>query len=140
MLYVIMVSHGELAQGLHSAVKMIAGDRQDVFSISLKDGMSGDQYAENFQKLIAAISPSAKIILLADIIGGSPLTTALKVLADKNLVTSTRVFGGMNLPLALGVILSGETAFTETAEKLLAEAKDALQEFNINLEQTDEDI
>ncbi|TCS78176.1 PTS sugar transporter subunit IIA [Pectinatus cerevisiiphilus] len=140
MLYVIMVSHGELAQGLHSAVKMIAGDRQDVFSISLKDGMSGDQYAENFQKLIAAISPSAKIILLADIIGGSPLTTALKVLADKNLVTSTRVFGGMNLPLALGVILSGETAFTETAEKLLTEAKDALQEFNINLEQTDEDI
>lgn len=140
MLYVIMVSHGELAQGLHSAVKMIAGDRQDVFSISLKDGMSGDQYAENFRKLIAAISPSAKIILLADIIGGSPLTTALKVLADKNLVTSTRVFGGMNLPLALGVILSGETAFTETAEKLLTEAKDALQEFNINLEQTDEDI
>lgn len=140
MLYVIMVSHGELAQGLHSAVKMIAGDRQDVFSISLKDGMSGDQYAENFRRLIAAISPSAKIILLADIIGGSPLTTALKVLADKNLVTSTRVFGGMNLPLALGVILSGETAFTETAEKLLTEAKDALQEFNINLEQTDEDI
>ena len=140
MLYVIMVSHGELAQGLHSAVKMIAGDRQDVFSISLKDGMSGDQYAENFRKLIAAISPSATIILLTDIIGGSPLTTALKVLADKNLVTSTRVFGGMNLPLALGVILSGETAFTETAEKLLTEAKDALQEFNINLEQTDEDI
>lgn len=140
MLYVIMVSHGELAQGLHSAVKMIAGDRQDVFSISLKDGMSGDQYAENFQKLITAINPSAKIILLADIIGGSPLTTALKVLADKNLVTSTRVFGGMNLPLALGVILSGEAAFTETAEKLLTEAKDALQEFNINLEQTDEDI
>ena len=40
MKYVVMVSHGEFAPGLHSAVKMMTGDREDVLSTSLKDGMT----------------------------------------------------------------------------------------------------
>ena len=36
MKYVIMVSHGEFAPGLHSAVKMMTGERDDVLSTSLK--------------------------------------------------------------------------------------------------------
>ena len=47
MKYVIMVSHGEFAPGLHSAVKMMTGDRDDVLSTSLKADMSADQFAEN---------------------------------------------------------------------------------------------
>ena len=35
MKYVVMVSHGEFAPGLHSAVKMMTGDRDDVLSTSL---------------------------------------------------------------------------------------------------------
>ena len=47
MKYVVMVSHGEFAPGLHSAVKMMTGDREDVLSTSLKDGMSADEFANN---------------------------------------------------------------------------------------------
>ena len=52
MKYVVMVSHGEFAPGLHSAVKMMTGDREDVLSTSLKDGMSADEFASNFAELI----------------------------------------------------------------------------------------
>ena len=56
MKYVVMVSHGEFAPGLHSAVKMMTGDREDVLSTSLKDGMSADEFASNFAELIKDFS------------------------------------------------------------------------------------
>ena len=64
MFYVLMVSHGEFAPGLHTAVKMIAGDRDTVLSTSLKDGMGADEYAANVEKLVANITPEDKLVVL----------------------------------------------------------------------------
>ena len=85
MKYVVMVSHGEFAPGLHSAVKMMTGDRDDVLSTSLKDGMSADQFAENFRELVSGFTSDDEVILLADILSGSPFTNALSVLDEKGL-------------------------------------------------------
>ncbi|WP_196594046.1 PTS sugar transporter subunit IIA [Pectinatus sottacetonis] len=140
MVYVIMVSHGELAPGLHTAVQMIAGERENVFSTSLKDGMSNDEYAENFEKILQNIKYEDKIILLADIIGGSPLTTAVNILNKKRLLPNSRIFGGMNLPMALNVILGGKNV-CDDIPLLLKEAQNGIKEFIIeNDEITDEDI
>lgn len=140
MFYVILVSHGEFAPGLHTAVKMITGDRENVLSVSLKDGMDADTYAAAFTELIAKITPEDRIVLLADIIGGSPLTTAMNVLAGKGLLSVTQAFGGMNLPMALTVVLSGEDFEPSMCkETVLAEAKNAIQEFKLETENEDED-
>ena len=56
MKYVVMVSHGEFAPGLHSAVKMMTGNREDVLSTSLKEDMDADQFASNFSELVANIT------------------------------------------------------------------------------------
>ena len=40
MKYVLLVSHGMFAPGLHSALNMLAGGgREDILSASLEDGM-----------------------------------------------------------------------------------------------------
>lgn len=140
MNYVIMVSHGEFAPGLHTALTMIAGDRRNVLSTSLTDNMSADTYAEKFKNLIAPITTDDNIILLADIIGGSPLTTAANVLADAGLLSSTRIFGGMNLPMALSVVLNENTIAGDAAEFILNEAKNSIQEFTLESNETDEEI
>ena len=92
MFYVLMVSHGEFAPGLHTAVKMIAGDRDTVLSTSLKDGMGADEYAANVEKLVANITPEDKLVVLADIMGGSPLTTAMNVLSINFRILNSSVF------------------------------------------------
>lgn len=47
MKYVVLVSHGTFAPGLHSVLKMLAGgEREDVISVGLEDGMSADEFAE----------------------------------------------------------------------------------------------
>ena len=140
MFYVLMVSHGEFAPGLHTAVKMIAGDRDTVLSTSLKDGMGADEYAANVEKLVSNITPEDKLVVLADIMGGSPLTTAMNVLAEKGLLANTKAFTGMNLPMALTVILAGEgLEGSDLSEAVLGETRTAVQEFVIPTDDEDEE-
>ena len=57
MKYVVLVSHGTMAPGLHNALKMLAGEgREDIVSTSLENGMSSETYAENVRKCISGIT------------------------------------------------------------------------------------
>ena len=106
MKYVVMVSHGEFAPGLHSAVKMMTGDRDDVLSTSLKADMSADEFAENFRELVKDLKAGEdQVILLADILSGSPFTNALSVLDEKGMLEDSLVIAGMNMPLAITAVL-----------------------------------
>lgn len=140
MFYVLLVSHGEFAPGLHTAVKMIAGDKDTVMSTSLKDGMGADELAANVAKLVEKITPEDKLVVLADIMGGSPLTTTMNVLAEKGLIANVKAFAGMNLPMALTVVLTGEALEGEAlTETVLGETKNAVQEFVIPADDEDEE-
>ena len=125
MRYLILVSHGTFAPGLHNALGMMAGsDREDIRSTSLLDGMDVDTFRANFAELVSDITAEDEIILTADIIGGSPLTTALDVLTEKGLLAHTLAIGGMNLPLVLtAAFADAETPLDELEQELTGEAK-----------------
>lgn len=141
MKYVVLVSHGTFAPGLHSVLSMLAGGgREDILSTSLQDGMGADEFAENFGKLVEPIKEEDEIILLADIIGGSPLTTALDVLTKKGLLAKTTAFGGMNLPMALTATLMKDALDTESLKaSLVSESRDAIKEMELKLDDDEED-
>ena len=141
MKYVVLVSHGTFAPGLHSVLNMLAGGgREDILSTSLQDGMGADEFAENFWKLVEPIKEEDEIILLADIIGGSPLTTALDVLTKKGLLAKTTAFGGMNLPMALTATLMKDALDTESLKaSLVSESRDAIKEMELKLDDDEED-
>ena len=58
MRYLVLVSHGTLAQGVHSVLKMLMGEREDVKSTSLQDGMGADEYIANLKELLGTVTPS----------------------------------------------------------------------------------
>ncbi len=144
MRYVLLVSHGEFAPGLHKAIEMLAGsDREDILSTSLKNGMGADEFAENVRELIKGIGKEDEIAMFADIVGGSPLTTAANVLAEAGLIGKTVMVGGMNLPLVLNTVLSKDFAedfgeFVRTSA--VSEAREMIQEFTIAAEEDSEDF
>ncbi len=143
MKYVIMVSHGEFAPGLHSAVKMMTGDRDDVLSTSLKADMSADQFAENFRTLVAPLKEDDSVILLADILSGSPFTNALAVLDEKGLMANTIVIAGMNMPLAITAVLMKDNFDDPDVlkETLLSEGHAGLTEYVVAaVDDADDDI
>ncbi len=140
MRYLILVSHGTFAPGLHNALGMMAGsDREDIRSTSLLDGMDVDTFRANFAELVKDITPEDEIILTADIIGGSPLTTALDVLTEKGLLAHTLAIGGMNLPLVLtAAFADAETPLEELEAELTGEARDQIKRFDLSGDEDDD--
>ena len=138
MKYVILVSHGKFANGLNDALSMLAGNREDILSVGLENGKSVDEFTALFTEKVKDISTDDEVILLGDIIGGSPLTNATNVLVNKGI--KTVILGGMNLPLALTTVLMKDTvSLHEIANQVLEQARMAMQEFKI-VEESEEDI
>ncbi len=138
MKYVILVSHGKFANGLNDALSMLAGNREDILSVGLENGKSVDEFVALFTEKVKDISTDDEVILLGDIIGGSPLTNATTVLINKGI--KTVILGGMNLPLALTTVLMKDTvSLDEIADQVLEQARMAMQEFKI-VEESEEDI
>ena len=82
MRYVLIVSHGMFANGIHDAVKMLSGNESDeIRSIGLLRDMGADEFAVEFRKILPELGPEDEIIMFADIVGGSPLATAANVIA-----------------------------------------------------------
>ena len=136
--YLIMVSHGQFAEGLKDALSMLAGQREDVLALGLQNGKSADEFAEEFSNIINPICQDDEIILLGDLIGGSPLTTAMNVVSEKGFHCT--IIGGMNLPLALTTVLMKDTMSTnDLVVQILNEATTALRELKIENDE-DEDI
>lgn len=128
MKYVILVSHGKFANGLNDALSMLAGNREDILSVGLENGKSVDEFTALFTEKVKDISTDDEVILLGDIIGGSPLTNATNVLVNKGI--KTVILGGMNLPLALTTVLMKDTvSLDEIADQVLEQARMAMQEF-----------
>lgn len=138
MKYVILVSHGKFANGLNDALSMLAGNREDILSVGLENGKSVDEFVALFTEKVKDISTDDEVILLGDIIGGSPLTNATNVLVNKGI--KTVILGGMNLPLTLTTVLMKDTvSLDEIADQVLEQARMAMQEFKI-VEESEDDI
>ena len=136
MKYVILVSHGKFANGLNDALSMLAGNREDILSVGLENGKSVDEFVALFTEKVKDISNDDEVILLGDIIGGSPLTNATNVLVNKGI--KTVILGGMNLPLALTTVLMKDTvSLDEIADQVLEQARMVMQEFKIVEESED---
>lgn len=133
MKYVIMVSHGELASGLHSAVKMMTGDRSDVMSIDMLEQMSVEEFTEAFRSQVSSLTKQDQVILLADIMSGLPFSSALNVLDEKGLMNDAVVLAGANLPLVITAILMKDNVgdCERLKELMLCEGHAGLAEFII---------
>lgn len=141
MKYVVLVSHGTFAPGLKSVLAMLAGgERDDVISVGLEDGMSADQFAEKFKTAIEVVKDDDEIILLGDIVGGSPMTNAIAQISERDLESQTIVLGGMNLAMALtATIMKDGVDIDMLKENLINEAKEAIKEFPLTDQDEDED-
>lgn len=143
MRYLLLVSHGTFAPGLHSVLDMLAGKREDILSCSLRDGEGADEYVAELERTIAPVTADDELIVLGDIIGGSPLTNALNTLAAHGLLTRTRAFGGMSLPMALTAAFDLQTDDLDAlCASMVSEGQAAMREMELELaaDEDDEDL
>ena len=138
MRYLIVISHGELASGFCGALEMLVGEREDVFHAAFKDGMGLPEFKEDIKALIEPITEEDEVIVMADLISGSPLTTTMETIAEHIPLTNVRAIGGMNLPLAVTAIENEDESLDETVEAMIECAMEQVRKFKTDAGDSEE--
>lgn len=125
---IIMASHGSLAEGVYSAVRMILGECGNVSCYSL------DHY-ETPQDILQAVTqavdrePENQFTILCDIKGGSVHNQLVTLCTAQR--PNVRLVSGLNLNLALELAVADESAdINETIADAITVAKDNIQYFD----------
>lgn len=141
MKYLLLVSHGTMAPGVHSVIRMLLGERENVLSYSMEDGVSADAFVEKLSEVIEPIAPDDSVIVLGDIVGGSPLTNTLNTLTEKGLLHNTVALGGLSLPMAIAALMAIEDGVDGDAlvESVLTEAREGARKVELALDDEEEE-
>lgn len=100
---IIIVSHGDFANGILSAANMIVGDKDSVKTVSLKPLDSPDSLKERIIKNIT--DKDNDYIIFTDIPYGTPYNVVCSLTRDYKF----EHFSGINLAILLDAILSKDT-------------------------------
>lgn len=122
----ILASHGSLAEGMRSALKMILGESCEASAYGLDTWEQPQNILEEIKKLRKEF-PEEEFIVLCDIKGGSVCNCMMQLCEDSNIC----VISGMNLGLAIGLSMIPEgMKCADMIDGLMEEAKAGMEYFD----------
>lgn len=133
---VIAVSHASLASGVYSAIKMIAGEFDNIRIEEFKDNDSLEAFDKKLQTAYDELKEKYNnIFVLADLAGGTPFNRAVMTLGEKE---NVRVIGGLNFASLYTAINSDGDDIDETLEDIIETAKDSIISFEMKTKKEEE--
>jgi PTS system mannose-specific IIA component len=97
MVAILVVSHGRLAEALISSVQFLVGNLKRVKGISIWPRDRKEEVKDRIQKGIGELDDGDGVVILTDVLGGTPTNLSLSVLEDKKVEVVT----GVNMPMLL---------------------------------------
>ncbi len=118
MVNLVIVGHGELAEGLFDALRILLGDQEGVVCISLQENDPPGDLINQVEAAVQDLSNEAGVLLLVDTIGSETFQAAIRLADNPN----TEIITGFNLPMLLEAILQRDH---HTVEELALIAREA---------------
>lgn len=129
--HVILISHGAFCLGLKESAEMIMGPQKIIHTVSLLQ----EEGPEDFRaKLVKEIEAYDKVVVLADLMGGTPCNVASRLLLEGT--HSFDLYAGMNLPMVIGFL---NNTFIGTDDNLVLAGSDNIKYINAILFSDDDD-
>lgn len=138
---IVLVGHGHFATGIYSSLQLIAGDQENVEAIDFVEGMSADELK---QKILLAISNEEKVLILSDLLGGTPFKVSSTIMVE-NPTKTMNVLSGLNLAMLMEAVFARMAhGFDEVADKAVAAAQSGVvngkELFSTDVEAEEEDF
>ncbi|OTQ57043.1 PTS sugar transporter subunit IIA [Gilliamella sp. A7] len=136
---IILASHGPFAQGALECAQMLMGEQENVHVISVLIDSNIDNLRQEMQSSYKKLNQGDGVIILVDIMGGTPcnLASELLILHDDVLL-----FCGFNIPVLLEVLNNREGTLNDAKlaieETFPESCKDVRQILNVQQEQSNE--
>lgn len=97
---ILMVSHGPMAQGMMESAHLFFGDDiPQLAALCLKSEDNPEEFHQHVQQKIKELDRGDGVILLADLLGGTPCNQSVTLLDEK-----VDLIAGMNLGLLLEIL------------------------------------
>ncbi|MFI3172436.1 MAG: PTS sugar transporter subunit IIA [Eubacteriales bacterium] len=110
MIGILVATHGTFAEGLINAVELIAGKQEKVMGIGLNHGDSIEGYEEKMVSAIQALDDGDGVLVLVDILGGSPSNCAIKCMRLEN---NIKALTAANMPMLVEATMIREVMTLE---------------------------
>lgn len=138
MIKFLLASHGNLADGMYSSVKIIMGEQSNISTLCAYVKENFDLKKE-VSKIINGLSCEDKLIVITDVFGGSVNNEFMTSLKNKNIY----LISGLNLPLVIELITNQDDEDIDSLiNSALENSKDSICYCNkvINSVQADEEF
>lgn len=119
MVGIIVMTHGALSEGIVDAAELITGPVTQVETLSLRREDNVNDLNAAFLAALDRVDTGDGVLVLADLLGGSPCNVASMNLRER----SYRVLSGVNLPMFIEALSSRDSA--GSAEELQGACQEA---------------
>jgi PTS system mannose-specific IIA component len=121
MIKIVIVAHGELAGELLNSAETIAGKQPNLYALNRDDQDSLANMQSKIEALLKSISCEDGVLILADMIGGTPCNASVPMCREYNI----EVLTGVNLPMVLSAAFACKTVknISELADKVCTDGQ-----------------
>jgi PTS system mannose-specific IIA component len=122
MIGIIIITHGNLALELKSAMEYILGIQKNIEIISIKSDDDLEIKKADLEELIEKVNENIGTIILTDMFGGTPSNLAMSFLE----VGKVEIISGVNLPMLVKLIGLRDS---NDIHKVAQESKESAQKY-----------
>lgn len=97
MIGILIVTHKELAEALMSVYDLILGPREGILAVSLDPNAPPETSRRQIQRGLSQVNNGNGVIILTDMLGGTPSNLSLPFLQEGKV----EVITGVNLPMLM---------------------------------------
>ena len=122
MIGIIIVTHGNLALELKSAMEHILGIQKNIEIISIKPDDDLEIKKSALEESIKKVDEENGVIILTDMFGGTPSNLAISLLK----IGKVEIISGVNLPMLIKLIGLRDS---NNIQKVATESKESAQKY-----------
>ncbi|AOF49197.1 hypothetical protein TEHD86_1578 [Tetragenococcus halophilus subsp. halophilus] len=129
MIGILILTHGELANGFLSALKLISGNERQIEGIGLFHETDIEEYKEAVTEKIKDMDQGEGILVFCDIFGASPYNVTAQNFKNLKDVVHYRAVTGVSLPMIIEAVYCRKNmALDVLAQHVQQMGKDGIKE------------
>jgi len=133
---VLVMTHGDFGKAAIESAQLIVGKQENYETISVFVVDQLDDLKQEMEDKVESLDTSKGLVILTDIVGGTPINLASTLLTREDLIIAS----GVNLPMLLEVLMNRGKEIAELKEVIQAAYTHGLSiRTNTDLEGDDDD-
>lgn len=126
----VLISHGRFCEELKKSTEMIMGPQESIYAVPLLPEEGGSDFRAKLESVLSGLDD---VVILADLLGGTPANVASTLLLEG---ATFDLYTGMNMAMVIG-FLNG--VLLDQDVDLLVYGNDGIKHVNTLLADTDDD-